>query len=63
MFLQHDTPATTTRVDSLGRPARLERQRTRAWLFALATQAASWHLFIGDSPTHEADSRAVSKLL
>ncbi|WP_277875097.1 aminoglycoside phosphotransferase family protein [Kribbella antiqua] len=65
MFLQHDmhNPATTTRVDALADRLGLERQRTRAWLFALATQAASWHLSIGDRPTHDAYSRAASTLL
>jgi streptomycin 6-kinase len=49
MFLQHDMdkPATTARVDALADRLGLERQRTRAWLFALATQASSWHLSIG----------------
>jgi len=65
MFLQHDMhkPFTTARVDALADRLGLERQRTRAWLFALATQAASWHLSIGDRPMHDAFSRAASTLL
>jgi len=62
---QHDMhkPATTARVDALADRLGLERQRTRAWLFALATQAASWHLSIGGRPLHDAYSRAASTLL
>jgi streptomycin 6-kinase len=65
MFLQHDMykPATATRVDALADRCGLEQQRTRAWLFALATQAASWHLSIGDRPMHDAYSRATYTLL
>lgn len=65
MFLRHDmcTSAMTTRVDVLADRLGLERQRTRAWLFALATQAASWHLSVGDSSLHDAYSRAASTLL
>jgi streptomycin 6-kinase len=65
MFLQHDMdkPSTTARVDALADRLGLERQPTRAWLFALATQSASWHLSIGDRPMHDAFSRAASTLL
>ena len=65
MFLQHDMQeaATSTRVDALADRLGLERQRTRAWLFALATQAASWHLSIGDRPGYDAYSRGASALL
>lgn len=65
MFLQHDMdkPATTGRVDALADRLGLERHRTRAWLFALATQAASWHLSIGDRPVHDAITRAASTLV
>lgn len=65
MFLQHDMHllATTRRVDPLADRLGLERQRTRAWLFALATQTASWHLSIGGRPMHDAYSRAASTLL
>jgi hypothetical protein len=65
VFLQHDLHKTTTtaRVDALADRLGLDRQRTRAWLFALATQAASWHLSIGDKPVHDAYSRATSSLL
>ena len=65
MFLQHDMhdPATTRRADTLADRLGLERHRTRAWLFALATQAASWHLSVGDRPRYDAYSRALSTLV
>jgi streptomycin 6-kinase len=65
MFLQHDMhkPTTATRVDALADRLGLERQRTRAWLFALTTQMASWHLSIGDRQMHDAYSRGASTLL
>ena len=55
--------ATTLRADALADRLGLERHRTRAWLFALATQAGSWHLSIGDEAMHGAYSRAASTLL
>jgi streptomycin 6-kinase len=65
MFLRHDMhePRTTARVDAIADRLGLERQRTRAWLFAITTQAASWHLSIGDKPTHDAFSRTASALI
>ncbi|WP_432890007.1 aminoglycoside phosphotransferase family protein [Kribbella sp. CA-245084] len=65
MFLLHDMhdSATTARVDALADRLGLERERTRAWLFALTIQMASWHLSIGDRPTHDAYIRAGSTLL
>jgi len=64
MFLRQDmhNPATTTRVDALADRLGLERQRTRAWLFTLATQTASWHLSVGDRPMHDAYTQAASTL-
>lgn len=65
MFLQHDMyeATTTMRVDALADRLGLERDRTRAWMFALATQAASWFLSIGDMAMHDAYRRAASTLL
>jgi streptomycin 6-kinase len=55
--------ATTMRADALADRLGLERDRTRAWLFALATQAGSWFLSIGDKTAHDAYNRAASTLL
>lgn len=64
-FLQHDwhQAQSTARVDALADRLGLDRDRTRAWLFAFATQAASWRLSIGDKAMHDAYSRAASTLL
>lgn len=64
-FLQNDwhEAGSTARVDALADRLGLDRHRTRAWTFALAIQAASWHLSIGDKATHDACSRAASTLL
>jgi streptomycin 6-kinase len=65
MFLQYDMddPATPNRVDPLSDRLGLERDRTRAWLFALATQSASWHLSVGDRARHDAYSGSAASLL
>jgi streptomycin 6-kinase len=65
MFLQNDLhkSATTTRVDALADRLGLERDRTRAWLFAVGTQAASWHLSCANRPMYDAYSRAASVLV
>ncbi|TCC59644.1 hypothetical protein E0H73_23770 [Kribbella pittospori] len=55
--------ATTLRADALADRLGLEREGTRAWLFALATQAGSWFLSVGDKPAHDAYIRAASTLL
>ena len=64
-FLQHDwhESETTARVDALADRLDLDRHRTRAWLFAQATQAGSWHLSIGDKAMHDSFIRAASILL
>jgi streptomycin 6-kinase len=64
-FLMNDMhdPATTGRVDGLADRLGLDRDRTRAWQFALATQAGSWHLSIGDKTMHDAFTRSASALL
>jgi hypothetical protein len=56
-------PATAVRADALADRLGLDRDRTRAWLFALATQAGSWFLSIGDKATHDVYNRATSTLL
>lgn len=65
MFLQHDMhqPTTPARADALAERLGLESQRTKAWLFALTTQSASWHLSTGDRSTHDALSHTASTLL
>ncbi|MFF0266074.1 aminoglycoside phosphotransferase family protein [Kribbella sp. NPDC004536] len=65
MFLQHDMhqPTTPARADSLADRLGLERRRTRAWLFALTTQSASWHLSTGNRSMHDALSHTASTLL
>jgi nickel-dependent lactate racemase len=65
MFLQNDLhkSATTTRVDALADRLGLERDRTQAWLFAVGTQAASWHLSCANRPMYDAYSRAASVLV
>ncbi|MEU4293364.1 hypothetical protein AB0E63_34520 [Kribbella sp. NPDC026596] len=62
---QHDVHklAATTRVDAPADRLGLERQRTRAWLFALAIQTASWQLSVGGGPQYDAYSRVASTLL
>jgi streptomycin 6-kinase len=64
-FLMNDMndPATAVRADALADRLGLDRDRTRAWLFALATQAGSWFLSIGDKTTHDAYKHATSTLL
>jgi len=58
-----DDAATGRRADALADRLGLERERTMAWLFALATQAGSWFLSVGDRATHDAYVRAASTLL
>jgi streptomycin 6-kinase len=55
--------ATALRADALADRLGLDRDRTRAWLFALATQAGSWFLSTGDKPTHDAYHHVTSTLL
>ena len=55
--------ATALRADAMADRLGLDRDRTRAWLFALATQAASWFLSTGDKPTHDAYHHVTSTLL
>jgi streptomycin 6-kinase len=64
-FLMHDAhlPSTRSRVDALADRLGLERDRTRAWLCALATQAGSWFLSEGDEVMHDAYIRTASTLL
>lgn len=65
LFLRQDMhdAATIARVDPLSDRLGLNRHRTRSWLFALAIQAGSWHLSIGDRTTHNAYQRAAATLL
>lgn len=64
-FLMNDmhAAAAVARVDALADRLELERSRTRAWLFALATQAGSWCLSVGDKAMHDAHARTASMLL
>lgn len=64
-FLMNDMSdaATALRADDLADRLGLDRDRTRAWLFALATQAGSWFLSIGDKATHDAYHHATSTLM
>ena len=63
-FLMNDVheAGTISRVDALADRLGLERHRTRAWLFALGTQAGSWFLSIGDKARHDAFIRSASDL-
>jgi len=64
-FLMNDMHegAATSRVDTLADRVGLDRPRTRAWLFALATQAGSWRLSVGDQTMHDAYVRTAATLL
>lgn len=64
-FLQHDAnrPDIPSRADGLSDRLGLDRERTRHWLFAFATQAASWRLSIGDFAAYTAFSQGASTLI
>ncbi|MBM7784147.1 aminoglycoside phosphotransferase family protein [Tenggerimyces flavus] len=63
-FLQHDMddPATIARADRLSERLDLDPVRTRQWLFAVAVQAASWFLTVGDEAQHRAIMTVASRL-
>ncbi|GAA5023085.1 aminoglycoside phosphotransferase family protein [Actinopolymorpha pittospori] len=63
-FLQHDAnrPDLRARADGLADRLGLDAERTRHWLFAFVTQAASWHLSIGDYATYATFSQGASTL-
>jgi streptomycin 6-kinase len=51
------------RTDAVADQLGLDRKRQRAWLFAVGTQAASWHLSVGDRPTFEAFTAVLAELV
>jgi streptomycin 6-kinase len=56
-FLRIDLgPDSGTRADAFADRLGLDRKRQRAWVFAVGTQAASWHLSVGDRSTYQAFS-------
>lgn len=63
-FLQHDMDdvATIGRADALSRRLGVDPVRTRFWLFAVAVQAASWFLSVGDTVRYRAIVDAVAGL-
>jgi len=62
MFLQHDYPS-RSRVDRLAGQLGLHRDRTRAWVFALLIQGASWCLAVGEDAEYRADVAAAAALV
>lgn len=62
MFLQQDYPS-RSRVDGLADQLGLDRGYTRAWVFALLTQGASWCLAVGEDTEYRADIAAAAALV
>jgi streptomycin 6-kinase len=63
-FLRIDLADDTRgRADGLADRLGLDRERQRAWVFAVGTQAASWHLSIGDRSTYQAFTVTLAKLM
>ncbi|GAB3400457.1 aminoglycoside phosphotransferase family protein [Flindersiella endophytica] len=63
-FLRIDLgPDSAKRADAFADRLGLDRKRQRAWLFAVGTQAASWHLSIGDRSTYQAFIDVLAKLM
>lgn len=63
-FLQIDVGADTRgRADTFADRLGLDRERQRAWVFAVGTQAASWHLSVGSRSVHQSFTEALAGFL